>query len=63
MEEKRIGMTVEEVAMTLQVSRPTAYMLINREDFPKIRIGRRIIVPREGFERWIEENTGKQVLQ
>ena len=45
----------------LGISPPTAYALVNREDFPKIRIGRRIRIPREGFERWLREHEGMQV--
>jgi len=50
-------MTVEEVARALQVSRSTAYDLVRSEGFPKIRIGRRLLVPRKAFRDWLEENT------
>ena len=47
---------VKEVAAILGVSRPTAYELVSREDFPSIRVGgRRIVVPCEAFERWMQE--------
>lgn len=51
--QKRSCMTVEEVAAELGYSKPTAYAIINREDFPKIRYGRKIIIPRVLFEGWL----------
>jgi len=50
-------MTVMQVANALQISRSKAYELIRGNGFPKIRIGKRLLVPREAFENWIKENT------
>ena len=63
MEKKTTIGVVPELCDELGISPPTAYALVNREDFPKIRIGRRIRIPREGLERWIREHEGDQVLQ
>lgn len=50
---------VDELAEALGISKPTAYELCNREDFPAIRITpRRIIVPVDGLQRWLEEQSG-----
>ena len=56
MEEKKekMCMTVPEVAQVMGISRPTAYMLANRKDFPAIRLGKRILIPREPFETWLK---------
>lgn len=50
-------MTVMQVAKALQVSRSTAYDLVHSAEFPKIKIGKRILVPRDAFQVWIEKNT------
>lgn len=51
--------SVKEVADILGICLPTAYELCNREDFPAIRITpRRIIVPVDGLQRWLEEQSG-----
>ena len=42
------ALSVAEMAETLGISRTTAYELVNREDFPSMRIGQRIIVPERG---------------
>lgn len=52
---KRAGMTTKDVAHELDCSLPIAYNIVNREDFPKVRYGRKIIIPREAFERWLSE--------
>ena len=50
---------VDELAEALGISKPTAYEHCNREDFPAIRITpRRIIVPVDGLQRWLEEQSG-----
>ena len=50
----------DQVAAVLGISRANAYTLLRREDFPTLRIGKRMLVPRDRFIRWIEENTQKQ---
>lgn len=42
------------------ISRAQVYNIMNRTDFPAVRIGKRIIVPIEAFNRWIEEQTQKR---
>lgn len=50
---------VSEIAAMLDINLPAAYALVKSKDFPSIRIGRRIVVPKTAFERWLE-NGGKQ---
>lgn len=52
--------TVDDLRGLLGVSRPTAYALVHREDFPKVRIGRRVLVPRAGLEKWLEKQSGME---
>lgn len=49
---------VPEVAQILGISRPAAYTLAASASFPSIRVSeRRIVVPCEAFERWLENAT------
>ena len=48
---------VEDLCGLLGISRPTAYELVHREDFPKVRVGRRLLIPRAGLEKWLEEQS------
>ena len=52
-EPAKLTYTVPEAADLLNVSRPTMYTLANREDFPAIHIGKRIVIPRDKFIEWI----------
>jgi len=42
------------VARRLQVSRGHAYQLAREGVFPTIRLGRRVVVPRAAFDRWLD---------
>lgn len=45
----------EEAAQLIGVSKPTMYALCRRKDFPAVRFGRVIRIPRSGLERWLNE--------
>ena len=51
-------MNADQVAATLGISRAGAYQLLHMESFPTLRIGKRMLVPKDKFLRWIDENTG-----
>ena len=46
-----------DVAEALGISKAVAYTLVQSKSFPHMRIGRRILVPKEAFLRWIAEQT------
>lgn len=46
------------VAQVLGVSISSAYELMHEEGFPALRVGNRIIVPKEKFCQWVEAQTG-----
>ena len=45
-------------AKALGVSPSTGYELMHEKGFPALRIGSRIVVPKEKFREWVERNTG-----
>ena len=49
--EEKIIYTVDEAAILLGISRPSAYNGIERGEIPHIRIGKRILVPRVALEK------------
>lgn len=57
---ERLTLTVTETAQTLNVSRPTVYRLIERTDFPALRIGKRVLISRAGLREWIAQQAGKE---
>lgn len=47
----------ELVAKVLGVSPSSAYELMHELDFPVLRVGSRMVVPKEQFIRWVTERT------
>ena len=47
------------ISDVLGISISSAYELMHEKGFPALRIGNRIVVPREKFIQWVEENTSK----
>jgi excisionase family DNA binding protein len=47
-------MQVEHVAEVLDISKRVAYELMERQDFPLIRVGRLKRVNRDSFFQWLE---------
>lgn len=52
--------TVDELRKVTGFSRPMAYQIVSREDFPKVRIGRRIMIPVKQFEEWVARQSDAQ---
>lgn len=52
-----LTLRAEEVAQVLSISRAGAYSLFHAKGFPAIRIGRRLLVSREDFLRWLSEQS------
>ena len=53
---EKMAFTVEEMARLLGISRSVAYQLAKEKDFPVIRVSdRRLIIPRKGLEKWLDE--------
>ena len=47
------------ISDVLGISISSAYELMQEKGFPALRIGNRIVVPREKFIQWVDENTSK----
>ncbi|MBM6897608.1 helix-turn-helix domain-containing protein [Pseudoflavonifractor capillosus] len=48
----------ETVAKVLGVSASSGYELMHEPGFPMLRIGNRMVVPKEQFIQWVMERTG-----
>ena len=46
------------VSRVLGVSPSSAYELLHEDGFPSLRIGSRLVVPKEQFRLWVELQTG-----
>ncbi len=52
-----VMLTAPEVGEVLGISRAAAYELVRSQGFPKLKIGSRILIPKDKFLTWIEERT------
>ncbi len=52
-----LTLTAPEVGEVLGISRASAYELVRSEGFPRMIIGKRILVPRDKFLAWIDQQT------
>ena len=57
-DELPLFLNADTVAKVLGVSPSSGYELLHEKDFPSLKIGSRIVVPKERFIRWVEQNTG-----
>ena len=51
-------LNVHLVAQVLGVSISTAYEVMHEPGFPVLRVGSRMVVPKEKFIQWAEEQSG-----
>lgn len=51
-------LNANQLATALGISRAGAYQLLNTGTFPTLRIGKRLLVPKDKLVEWIEQNTG-----
>ena len=57
-DELPLFLNAELVAKVLGVSISRAYELMHEASFPALRVGSRIVVPKEKFCQWVEAQTG-----
>ena len=61
-EELPLFLNARTVAEALGISMAGAYELLHQEDSPVLKIGSRLVVPKEKFLSWIESQTGGKAL-
>ena len=56
-DELPLFLNAETLAKVLGVATSTAYELMHEKDFPALKIGNRLLVPKEKFRLWVETKT------
>lgn len=59
---EKLTMTIKELQEVLGISYVTAYNLTKQKDFPSFRIGKRILINREGLVNWMKEQEKRKGL-
>ena len=49
-------LNVKQLAVYLGIGRNKAYELVHSSDFPALKIGKRIVVPKEQLDEWLKTN-------
>ena len=57
-DELPLFLNAQLVSRALGVSPSSAYELLHEDGFPSLRIGSRLVVPKEQFRLWVERQTG-----
>ena len=52
-------LNAKDVEGYMRISRAEAYEQMRSEGFPLIRIGKRMLAPRDKFLEWVEEQVGR----
>ena len=60
-DELPLCLNAERLANAIGISPSSAYELMHETSFPSLKIGNRLVVPKEDFINWIKKNTnGKE---
>lgn len=51
-------LNAETIAKLLGISISSSYELMHEKDFPSLKIGSRLLVPKEKFSEWIDKKSG-----
>ena len=57
-EELPLMLSVLDMAAVLGISRAGAYELARTEGFPALKIGTRIVIPKDELKEWVDQNVG-----
>lgn len=57
-DELPLMLNAEKLAKVLGVAPSSAYELMHEKDFPTLKIGNRLVIPKEDFIAWVRSHTG-----
>ena len=53
-------MSVNDFETYFGIGRKKAYELVNSKGFPAFRVGRKILISRDGLEKWIKDQQDRK---
>lgn len=57
-DELPLMLNAETLAKVLGIAPSSSYELMHEKGFPTLKIGNRLVVPKEDFIAWVRANTG-----
>lgn len=61
-DELPLSLNMTEVAGVLGISPSSAYELARMDSFPSFRVGNRILVTRDAFKEWLDNQSKKSIV-
>ena len=55
-------LTVKDIQQHLCLSNNIVYQLVQLDSFPKIKIGNSYRIPKDKYEKWIEQNIRREII-
>jgi excisionase family DNA binding protein len=55
---EKLVYTVQETAEILNIGMNKAYEMIQQKQIPFVRVGRKILIPKQTLEKWLVESAG-----
>lgn len=56
-----VCLTIKEVASFMKIGINKAYEVVHSKGFPKIKVGRRIVIPTESFLEWLKKTSEEDI--
>ena len=57
-DELPLMLNAETLTKVLGVAPSSAYELMDEKDFPTLKVGNRLVIPKEDFIAWVRSHTG-----
>ena len=57
-DELSLMLNAETLAKVFGIAPSSAYELMHEEGFPTVKIGNRLVIPKEDFIAWVRSHTG-----
>ena len=57
---EKVTMSVQELSIQMGICLPKAYELTRTEGFPVVRVGTRLLIPVEYFNKWLTDQASQQ---
>ena len=54
---------IKDIQRVLKIGKNNAYKLFQLPNFPIIKIGKKYLVPKDEFEKWVKNSIYKKLLQ
>lgn len=58
---EKLVYTVTETAQILNIGMNKAYELIQQQQIPNLRVGRKILIPKQSLEKWLSKSACKNI--